>query len=336
MIGWGLVGCGDISNKRVAPAIKSQPDSILLAVMSPYANELEGFMKRHGIPEGYITLEDMLNNKEIDAIYVATPIFLHYEIAVQALKAGKHVLVEKPMAMNNEECENLISEAEKQGVRLGVAYYRRFFPKMAEIKRLISENIIGDVIGARIVFHSWYNPGKEDPKYWRVIKSKGGGGPLWDMGSHKIDMLIELLDMPKSVSALMSTQTHDYEAEDSCSVLLELENGAHCLASFNWNSKVWADEFVILGTNGKIVLNPCDGDSVELELVPSRMKGIGKEITTVMQFNAANVHGPLVDDFIKAVIDGREPKISGSEGYKTNRILAAIEKSSCTGVKIAI
>lgn len=336
MLNWCLVGCGDISNKRVAPAIKSQPQSNLLAVMSPYQPELDSFMERHGIGRGYLTIEDMLADKDLEAIYVATPIFLHYDIALKALKAGKHVLVEKPMAMNNEECETLITEAEKQGVKLGVAYYRRFFPKMAEIKRLISENMIGDVINARIVFHSWYNPGKDDPKYWRVIKSKGGGGPLWDMGSHKIDMLIELLGMPKSVSALMSTQTHDYEVEDSCSVLLELENGAHCLASFNWNSKVWADEFVILGTNGKIVLNPCDDDSVELELVPSRMKGLGKEITAVMRFNAANVHAPLVDDFIKAVIEGREPKISGSEGYKTNRILAAIEKSSCTGVKIVI
>lgn len=336
MLNWGLAGCGDISNKRVAPAIKSQHDSKLMAVMSPYKEELEGFMKRHGIHEGYLKLEDMLNNQEINAIYVATPIFLHYEIALQALKAGKHVLVEKPMAMNYEECEALVSEAEKQGVRLGVAYYRRFFPKMAEIKRLISEGIIGDVIGARIVFHSWYNPAKDDPKYWRVIKSKGGGGPLWDMGSHKLDMLVDLLGMPKSVSALMSTQTHDYEVEDSCSTLLELENGAHCLASFNWNSKVWADEFVIIGTNGKITLNPCDGDSLELELVPSRMKGMGKEITTVMKFNAANVHAPLVDDFAKAVIEGREPRICGKEGYKTNKLLAGIEESSCTGKKVTL
>ena len=336
MINWGLAGCGDISNKRVAPAIKNQPDSTLLAVMSPYKEELEGFMKRHSIPDGCLKLEDMLNNQKIDAIYVATPIFVHYEIALQALRAGKHVLVEKPMAMKNEECEMLISEAEKQGVKLGVAYYRRFFPKMAEIRRLISEGVIGDLIGARIVFQSWYNPAKDDPKYWRVVKSKGGGGPLWDMGSHKLDMLIDLLGMPKSVSALMSTQTHDYEVEDSCSALLELENGGQCIASFNWNSKVWADEFVIIGTNGKIALNPCDGDSVELELVPSRMKGMGKEITTVMKFNAPNVHTPLIDDFTKAVVEGREPHISGKEGYKTNKILAAIEKASCTGKKIIL
>jgi len=336
MISWGLAGCGDIANKRVAPAIKSQPDSILLAVVSPYANELEVFMKRHGIPEGYTALDDMLNNKEIDAIYVATPIFLHYEIALQALKAGKHVLVEKPMAMNNKECEILISEAEKQGVRLGVAYYRRFFPKIDEIKRLISEDVIGDVVGARILFHSWYNPGKDDPKYWRVIKSKGGGGPLWDMGSHKLDMLIDLLGMPRNVSALMSTQTHDYDVEDSCSVLLELENGGHCIAGFNWNSKVWADEFVILGTNGRIKLDPCDGDGIELELVPSRMKGIGKEVTTVMKLNASNVHAPLVDDFAKAIIGNHEPKISGKEGYKTNKILSCIEESSCTGKRVSI
>ncbi len=336
MINWGLIGCGDISNKRVAPAIKSQSDSYLAAVMSPYKEELESFMKRHNIPQGYDNLSDMLSDDCINAIYVATPIFLHYEIVLQALQAGKHVLVEKPMAMDDEQCRMLIFKAKEMGVNLGVAYYRRFFPKMNEIKKLIADGVIGDVISAQIVFQSWYNPAKNDPKYWRVVKSKGGGGPLWDMGSHKIDMLIDLVGMPKSVSALLSTQTHDYEVEDSCSALFELENGAHCTASFHWNSKVWVDEFIITGTEGKISMIPCDGDSLELELVPTRIKGLGKETTTVVKFNASNVHAPLVDDFAKSIIEGRESRVSGLEGYKTNRILSAIEQSSLACKKIVL
>lgn len=141
------------------------------------------------------------------------------------------------MAMANGQCEDLIAEAEKQGVKFGVAYYRRFFPKLREVKRIIREGIIGDVIQARILYHSWYNPEKDDPKSWRIVKSKAGGGPLWDMGCHKIDMLLDILGMPKSVSGIMNTLTHNYEVEDSCSVIMEMENGAHCLAKANHHLK---------------------------------------------------------------------------------------------------
>lgn len=336
MLKWGLVGCGDISNKRVAPAIKNQPDSILEAVMSPYKEELETFKRRHNIPKAYLSLDELLNDQSIQAVYVATPIFLHFNIAMSAIKAKKHVLVEKPMAMKNDECSALIDAAKANDVKLGVAYYRRFFPKMIEVKKLISEKTIGDVIAVKINFHSWYAPAADDPKHWRVEKEKGGGGPLWDMGSHKIDMLIDLLGMPKSVLALMSTQTHSYEVEDSCSVLFEMQNKAHCTGSFNWNSKVWADSFVILGTEGKITLDPCDSDLIELETPPRQMKGMGKEITSVMRFNALNVHAPLVDDFVKAVSENRAPVVDGNEGYKTNIVLSAIEESSVTGTRINI
>ncbi|NSW89123.1 MAG: Gfo/Idh/MocA family oxidoreductase [Firmicutes bacterium] len=336
MVNWGLIGCGDISNKRVAPAIKSQPQSRLLAVMSPYKNELDSFGEKHNVQKRYLDLDEMLEDKEIDAVYVATPIFLHYGPALKALKRGKHVLVEKPMALKNSECEELIKEAEKQNVKLGVAYFRRFFPKLEEVKRIINEGIIGDIIQIRILYHTWYNPDKNDPKAWRVEKAKAGGGPLWDMGSHKFDMMIDLVGMPKFVCSIMTTQTHSYEVEDSCSVIMEMENRAHCLASFNWNSKLWSDEFEILGTLGRVKLAPCDSENIEVQLNPRIIKGLGKEITNTMIQNHQNVHYPLINDFVNAIVEGREPIVSGKEGYKTNRILAAVEESAITGRKVEI
>ena len=332
MINWGLVGCGDISAKRVAPAIMSEPGSTLFAVMSPFDKELGDFAERFGIKKKYSNMEKMLLNKEINAIYVATPVFTHYSIALEALNAGKHVLLEKPMAMTNAQCEGLIRAAQESDVKLGIAYYRRFFPKLNEVKRLIKERIIGDVIQVSILYHSW----RSETASWRISKAQAGGGPLWDMGCHKFDLLIDLVGMPKSVFAYMSTLTHEYEVEDSCSSVLELENGAHCLASFNWNSKVWADEFEILGTEGKIVMAPCDSDSLELHLNPRLLKGMGKEITRVSIPNHSNVHYPLIEDFTKAIIENKQPEVTGEEGYKTNKILAAIEESAKSGRKFEI
>lgn len=336
MINWGLVGCGDISNKRVAPAIKNQPDGRLLAVMSPYEKELKDFAKNHNIQKRYLDLESMLQDDEISAVYVATPIFLHFEPALAALKMGKHVLVEKPMALTNQECELLINEASKQNVILGVAYFRRFFPKLKEVKRLINEGVIGEVIQIRILYHTWYNPDKSDPKAWRVEKNKAGGGPLWDMGSHKFDMMVDLVGMPKSVSAVMSTQTHNYEVEDSCSLVMEMENKAHCLASFNWNSKLWSDEFEILGTLGRIKLAPCDSENIEVQLNPTHLKGLGKEITSTMIQNHQNVHYPVINDFANAILEGRKPVVSGEEGHKTNKVLQAVEQAAKTGCRVDI
>jgi len=336
MVNWILVGCGDISNKRVAPAIKNQPQSRLAAVVSPYTDELDGFAQKHGILKKYLSIEEALEDKETDAVYIATPVFLHHELALSALKKGKHVLVEKPMAMTVEQCEELVSESERQNLRLGVAYYRRFFPKLNEVKRILQEGIIGDVIQARIMYHTWYGPVKDDSKAWRVVKKRSGGGPLWDMGCHKFDMLVYLLGMPKTVCGVMNTITHSYEVEDSCSTLMEMDNGAQVLASFNWNSKVWSDEFEILGTEGKITMKPCDSDNLELQLNPKNLKGMGRESTTVTIPNHNNVHYPLIDDFARAVEEGRQPLVSGTEGYKTNRILAAIEESAITGKRIIL
>lgn len=336
MINWSLVGCGDIANKRVAPAIKSQPDSRLLAVMSPYKQEIEEFSEKFNITRKYLKMEDMLNDKDIDAVYIAAPVFLHYELALKVLQGGKNVLVEKPMAMTNKQCEELIEEAEKQNVKLGVAYYRRFFPKMKEIKRLIKDGVIGDIVQVRILYHNWTNPDRSNPKAWRIEKNKAGGGPLWDIGSHKIDMMVDLAGMPKSVCSIMDTLTHDYEVEDSCSVVMKLENGAHCLASFNWNSKVWADEFEILGTEGKIKLIPCDSENIEIQLPPRVSKSLGKESTQVMFFNHKNVHYPLVEDFACALSEGRNPVVTGKEGLKTNKIIAAMEESSRNGKEIKL
>jgi len=336
MIKWGLAGCGDISGKRVAPAIKAQEGSLLAAAFSPFEDELKGFIEKQGISKGYTDFGEMLNNEDIQAVYVATPVFLHYDFAIEALKAGKHVIVEKPMAMTNEQCETMIKTAEDNSVQLGVAYFRRFFPKLSEVKRVISEGVIGEVIQIRILYHSWYNPPAQTSLNWRLVKKLSGGGPLWDMGCHKFDLLTDLIGRPVSVFGKMDTLTHEYEVEDSCSALLEMENGAHCLASFNWNSRVWSDEFEILGTNGKIIMDPCDSDSLVVRMNPRVLKGMGREETKISKPNHSNVHFPLVDDFVKALEKGTEPAVTGKKGIWANRILTAIEESAKSGCKINI
>lgn len=334
MIHWGLVGCGDLAAKRIAPALRDDPNSNLRAVMHYNVEKVNSFAEKFEIPVKYNSMDELVKDNEIQAVYIATPVHLHYEQAVSAMKAGKHVLVEKPMAMNTHQCQDLVDIAEKHKVNLGVAYYRRFFPKLQEVRRLMENGCIGDVIHARILYHSWYNP--KTSNAWRITKSLAGGGPLWDIGTHRLDLLIDLLGMPTSVSALMDTITHDYEVEDSCSLLIEFKNKAHGLASFNWNSKVWADEIEILGTKGKITLNPCDSGNIELWENSQKIKGMGKQFTIVSIPNHGNVHSPLIEDFTNSIMTGTQHKVTGLDGLNVNKILYAAEQAVKYGQKVMI
>ncbi|HEX2491865.1 MAG TPA: Gfo/Idh/MocA family oxidoreductase, partial [Blastocatellia bacterium] len=131
---WGLIGCGDISRKRVAPALQDIPDCEFIAVSRARVDLAEAFVNEFGAKRWYGDWRELIANDEIDAVYIATPVYLHAEQTLAAAEAGKHVLCEKPMAMNPDECEQMIAACRFEGVTLGVAYYRRFYPVIRRIK----------------------------------------------------------------------------------------------------------------------------------------------------------------------------------------------------------
>jgi len=142
------------------------------------------------------------------------------------------------------------------------------------------------------------------------------------------DVLIGLLGLPKSIFAKVQTKTHDYEAEDSATILMRMPDDADVTASFHWNSKTWAHEFEIVGTEAKVKWDPYDGGKV--------VKTVGRDIETLELPNADNVHQPLIEDFVKAIQDAKSPMITLGEALKTNILLDAIYKSSSTGKEITL
>src|SRR5258705_3969542 len=138
IIRWGLIGCGDIARKRIAPAMRNSPVCELVAVSRAQANLAEAFAKEFGARRWYADWRDLLQDKEIDAVYIATPVHLHAEQTIAAAQAGKHVLCEKPMALNVAECDRMIAACRANGVQLGIAYYRHFYPAIRRIKEIIA------------------------------------------------------------------------------------------------------------------------------------------------------------------------------------------------------
>jgi predicted dehydrogenase len=248
---------------------------------------------------------------------VATPVHLHAPQAIAALRAGKDVLVEKPMARSAEEAAEVCRVAEQTGRRLAVAYFRRFWPRFQLVKDMLDRGDLGHVVLVRIASHTWY-PGRPDG--WRERPELSGGGVLSDVGSHKFDLLAWWFGLPLKLVARTETRIHKYAAEDASVLVMTLSGGAQLTGSFHWNSKTWTDEIHVVGTEAKITFHPCDGDEVIITL--------GRDIEHRKIPPPENQHYPMIDDFARAILEDRSPRFTGADGMKASQILDAVFDSS--------
>lgn len=325
---WLLVGAGDIARKRVAPALAGAQGSTLAAVCDVNRENARQVAGQYGGGQVYTEIEEALEKSGADAVYLATPIHLHVRHAIQVLQAGKHVLVEKPLSLNAAEAAELLDAADGSGLVSGCSYFRRLFPAYQHLQKLLAEGTLGQIVLARMVYYSWFSPAEDDPKYWRVQRSRSGGGPISDMGSHMFDVLIGLLGMPKKLFAQCDTLVNDWDVEDAASILMTLQGGTQVNALFGWCSKTWRHEFEVVGTEGRVNWLPFDSGQVHVTM--------GRENKTLQLPPAENVHLPLVEDFVAALRAGRPPVCPLSEAVKTNRLIDAIYDSSTAGKVVTL
>ena len=325
---WALVGAGDLARKRLAAAIRSQSRSILHCLVSrdprTRAPELralapEAIQARFG---------EMLEDDSVDAVYLATPVFLHAPQAIAAMEAGKDVLVEKPMALDLRQARAMCRVARDRGRRLSVAYYRRFWSRFQLVKEMLGRGELGRPVLIRMALHSWYPGQGGEPGDWRITPSMSGGGVLSDVGCHRLDLLAWWLGLPGKLVSQVLTLTHEYPTEDSATALLEWEGGPAGTLSFNWNSRTWTDEIHVVGTEAKLTLHPCDGETVTIT--------VGRDVEQRRVPNPENAHGPVVDDFARSIVEGRPPRFDGEDGLHATRIMDAIFRSARQGAWTAL
>ncbi len=312
-IGWGIIGAGDIVRKRIVPAIQGSENSKLVAISRGKAELAAKFAAEFGIPRWYADYREMLSDPDVDAVYIASPVFLHAEHTIISAEAGKHVLCEKPMAMNVAECDEMIAACSANGVKLGIAYYRRFYPVIERIRRAISDGEIGKPIFAQLNSFEAFNPGPDHPRRWFVEKDKSGGGPMMDFGCHRIEILNDLFGTAERVESLTANVEFQREVEDTAAVLMQFDSGTCASLVVSHAIGESRDTFDIFGTSGSIHISLLN--SGEITIVN------GAEKITESHPPSLNFHSPLIEDFADAVLNDREPRISGSDG----RAVAAIE-----------
>jgi predicted dehydrogenase len=299
MLNWIVIGVGDITMRRVIPGIQAEPRSSLYGIVTRDPAKAAQFGVRV-----WNTLDGALSDSAVNAVYVATPVFLHAPQTIQSFRAGKHVLCEKPMAMNEAEARMMVRVAEESGKTFGVAYYRRCYPKVQRAKQLLEEGAIGKPVFAELTNHMWFDG--TGNRSWLVDPAKAGGGPLFDVASHRIDVLNFLFGQPLRVSAQLSNVVHHYAVEDNATVMIEYADGVRGVVDVRWHSKIGRDECRIRGTDGEIEMSPLNG--------PDLIYPGGRESLPAH----SNLHYPMIENFVDAVLGEKPLLASGASSFLTD------------------
>lgn len=266
IIRWGIIGCGDVTELKSGPAYQKTDGFRLTAVMRRDAEKVKDYARRHGVPKYYTHADDLINDDEVDAVYIATPPDSHKLYALRVAEAGKPCCIEKPMATCYQDCLEIISAFEKGNIPLFVAYYRRSLPRFNHVKTWLNNHEIGEV--RHISWHLIKPPSDTDRSgvyNWRTDPAIAPGGHFDDLASHGIDLFIHFLGNIKDVYGISANQQNLYKANDAVTACWMHENGITGMGTWNFGSDTHEDQVEIFGSKGKIKFSVFHDNSLILE-----------------------------------------------------------------------
>lgn len=292
-IRWGIIGCGDVTEHKSGPALQKATNSQLVAVMRRSGDMAQSYARRHGVSRWYDTAEALIQDQDVDAVYIATPPSSHREYALMCAGAGKPAYVEKPMALNHHECLDMIQAFSAAGVKLFVAYYRRSLPRFLKIKELIDSGAIGDVrfINIKLTKPPLQFADDNADIPWRVIPSVSGGGLFVDLAPHILDFLDFVFGPVAEVGGFAQSHDRRYPAEDLVSATFRFASGVLGVGSWCFTGFDHEDYTEIVGTKGKIGFSTFDQTPISL----TASSGVSRFDIV----NPAHIQQP----FIQSIID---------------------------------
>lgn len=342
---WGVIGAGGIAQRRTIPGMMKCEYAELVAVMEVNMELAEKCRAMWNCPKAYDSVEELLADPQIDAIYIASPVFLHAQQAIQAANAGKHILLEKPLAMSADDGQIVVDHCRRRGVLLAAGLMMRYGSHIQQMRQAIRLGKIGKPVSAYAQFTCWY---PDMPGNWRQSKKNGGGGALMDMGVHCVDLLQYVLGSNAvQVAALHDTQTFHYEVEDSSTVVMRMDNGAQCVVQSNfnipdeaarWRLEVFGDQGRLLGDG---VIGQIDGGKLELLCTGSQQaysaQQDGAQGSAVMlEAEFGDLYEREIRSFCLSILRGSPVEVPGQEAVDVQRILEAAYRSAETGMAVRI
>lgn len=252
-IRWGIIGCGNVTEHKSGPGFQNTENSKLVAVMRRNGKLAKDYARRHNVSKWYDNADKLINDPDVDAVYIATPPSSHLEYTIKVAQAGKPVYVEKPMARSYNECQQMIDACEKTAVPLFVAYYRRALPRFLKIKAIIERGDIGEIRAVNARFYQ--KPSKADQSgeyHWRIDTDIAGCGYFCDLGSHMIDLMQFFLGPIADANGFVENQAGLYKVEDAVSAAFRFENGIQGSGTWCFTAAENLDQTEIVGSKGKI------------------------------------------------------------------------------------
>ncbi|WP_026463587.1 Gfo/Idh/MocA family protein [Adhaeribacter aquaticus] len=318
-IRWGIIGCGDVTEVKSGPAFSKVPNSKLVAVMRRDAAKAEDYARRHNVPKWYADADALINDPEVDAVYIATPPGSHAEYTFKVAAAGKPVYVEKPMARTYEECQQMIEACEEAGVPLYVAYYRRSQPLFRKVKELVTTGAIGDV---RLVNMRLYHPVQKDLDQeqlpWRVQPEHAGGGLFFDLASHQLDMLDYIFGPITQAQGIVGNQAGLYPAEDVVAATYAFGSGilGTGMWSFTVGDNVKTDTIEIVGSAGRVMFSTFSSEVITLE------NAEGVQAFTIPY--PQHVQQPFIEEMVQDILGQGTCPSTGVSAARTAKIMDQI------------
>ncbi|MEH6779657.1 Gfo/Idh/MocA family oxidoreductase [Maribacter arcticus] len=319
IIKWGIIGCGDVAEVKSGPAFQQVENSNLVSVMRRNTEKAKSFAVRHHVPHWTTNANDILNNKDINAVYIATPPSTHLEYALQAIHAGKHVYLEKPMTINVEQAKQICAAVEKSTSKLTVAHYRRKLSAFLRVKALLDNRKIGEVthVDIEILQPKKTNLVADTEENWRINPQISGGGYFYDLAPHQIDLMIHYFGPIKTVRGLSSTSHINSLVEDVVNGIMAFENGIQFRGLWNFTSAELnqKDQCIIYGTEGNIEFSFFGS-----EVILTTTKGI----ETFSFHNPKHVQEPMIKATVDYFLDKGENPCPAEDGLLVMELLAKL------------
>lgn len=321
MIKWGFIGCGAVTEKKSGPAFRKAEGSDVVAVMRRDAVKAEDYARRHKIARWYDNAHDLINDPEVNAVYVATPPGSHAEYAIASMRAGKPVYIEKPMAASYEECIQINRVSEETGVPCFVAYYRRTLPYFNRVKQIIDDGLLGDISTVQIQFAipPYATDFDIENLPWRVKKELAGAGYFYDLASHQLDLLDYLLGQIKEVQGFKNNIAGLYDVEDTVTASFRFETGI--LGSGSWSfiapKDTRSDLIFFTGTKGKLTCSTFNFSPILLET--------SEGVQEFIEENPENIQFYLIQSIVNFLNGkGKLPVSTGITAQRANYIMDKI------------